>query len=62
MQSVSTQSTLPCFACMLNDGIHADVTIKIVDGTLRAHKAFLSTSSPIFIACSITTLKKRHYP
>ncbi|KAJ4831958.1 hypothetical protein Tsubulata_018822 [Turnera subulata] len=48
MQSVSTQTTLRCLSRMLDEGIHADVTINTADGTLRAHKAILSASSPVF--------------
>ncbi|XVE55327.1 hypothetical protein DITRI_Ditri03aG0149900 [Diplodiscus trichospermus] len=48
VHSVSTKSTLNCLARMLDEGIHADVTIKTADGTLRAHKAVLSASSPVF--------------
>ena len=33
---------------MLNESIYADVTIKTNDGTLWAHKAILSASSPVF--------------
>ncbi|KAF5725323.1 hypothetical protein HS088_TW23G00044 [Tripterygium wilfordii] len=48
MQSVSTQSTLRCLSRMLNEGIHADVTINTAAGTIKAHKAILSASSPVF--------------
>lgn len=48
MQSLATQSTLRCLSRMLNESIHADVTIKTNDGTLWAHKAILSASSPVF--------------
>ncbi|KAJ8773342.1 hypothetical protein K2173_028519 [Erythroxylum novogranatense] len=48
MQSVSTQTTLQCVSRMLNEAIHADVTINTADGTLKAHKAILSASSPVF--------------
>ncbi|KAJ8762817.1 hypothetical protein K2173_022946 [Erythroxylum novogranatense] len=48
MQSLSTQTTLRCLSRMLNEAIHADVTINTADGTLRAHKAVLSASSPVF--------------
>ncbi|OMO87714.1 BTB/POZ-like protein [Corchorus capsularis] len=44
----SAQSTLHCRARMHHEGIHADVTINTADGTLKAHKAVLSASSPVF--------------
>ncbi|XVF39317.1 hypothetical protein PTKIN_Ptkin01aG0024900 [Pterospermum kingtungense] len=59
MQSVSTQSTLRCLARMLDEGIHADVTIKTSDGTLRAHKAVLSASSPVFESMFHHDLKEK---
>ncbi|XP_062147073.1 BTB/POZ domain-containing protein At1g21780 [Alnus glutinosa] len=48
MQSLSAQSTLRCLSRMLDEAIHADLTINIADGSLRAHKAVLSASSPVF--------------
>ncbi|XP_062096673.1 BTB/POZ domain-containing protein At1g21780 [Humulus lupulus] len=48
MQSISKQSTLRCLSRMLDESIHADVTIHTVGGTLKAHKAILSASSPVF--------------
>lgn len=48
MQSISTKSTLRCLSRMLDESIHTDVTIHTAGGTLRAHKAILSSSSPVF--------------
>ncbi|KAJ8447903.1 hypothetical protein Cgig2_012038 [Carnegiea gigantea] len=48
MQSMTTQSALETLSRMLYDGIHTDVTIITSDGTVRAHKAILSASSPVF--------------
>ncbi|XP_027332319.1 BTB/POZ domain-containing protein At1g21780-like [Abrus precatorius] len=48
LQSVAAQSTLRCLSRMLDDAIHADLAIITTDGTLRAHKAVLSASSPVF--------------
>lgn len=48
MQSISTKSTLRCLSRMLDESIHTDVTIHCAGGTLRAHKAILSASSPVF--------------
>ncbi|KAM6545395.1 hypothetical protein CsatB_026131 [Cannabis sativa] len=48
MQSLSMQNTLRCLSRMLDESIHTDVTIHVVGGTLSAHKAILSASSPVF--------------
>ncbi|XP_050364737.1 BTB/POZ domain-containing protein At1g21780 isoform X2 [Argentina anserina] len=48
MQSLSTQSCLKCLSRMLEEGIHADVTINTAEGSLKAHKAILSAYSPVF--------------
>lgn len=48
LQSVASQSALRCLSRMLDEEIHADLTIVTADGTLRAHKAVLSASSPVF--------------
>ncbi|KAM1022928.1 hypothetical protein ACFX13_044571 [Malus domestica] len=59
MQSVSTQSTLRCLSRMLDEGIHADVTINTADGSLRAHKAILSATSPVFQSMFSHDLKEK---
>uniref|UniRef100_A0A2P2K3V8 BTB domain-containing protein n=2 Tax=Rhizophora mucronata TaxID=61149 RepID=A0A2P2K3V8_RHIMU len=59
MQSVSTQNTLRCLSRMLDEAIHADVTINTADGTLRAHKAILSASSPVFQSMFHHNLKEK---
>ncbi|CAI0574091.1 unnamed protein product [Linum tenue] len=60
MQSLSTQSTLRCLSRMLDEGIHADVTINTAEGgTLRAHKAILSASSPVFQSMFHHDLKEK---
>ncbi|KAL6296805.1 hypothetical protein ACE6H2_004947 [Prunus campanulata] len=59
MQSVSTQSTLRCLSRMLDEGIHADVTINTAEGTLRAHKAVLSATSPVFQSMFNHDLKEK---
>ncbi|TKY56136.1 BTB/POZ domain-containing protein [Spatholobus suberectus] len=48
LQTVAAQSTLRCLSRMLEEAIHADLTIITADGTLRAHKAVLSASSTVF--------------
>ncbi|CAI0393135.1 unnamed protein product [Linum tenue] len=60
MQSTSTQSTLRCLSRMLDEGIHADVTINTAEGgTLKAHKAILSASSPVFQSMFHHDLKEK---
>ncbi|CAN6440513.1 unnamed protein product [Victoria cruziana] len=48
VRTVLNKSTLCCLSHMLHDEIHADVTINTSNGTLKAHKAILSASSPVF--------------
>lgn len=59
MQSLSSQSTLKCLSRMLNESIHADVIISTADGTLKAHKAVLSASSPVFESMFLHNLKEK---
>ncbi|PON41169.1 Voltage dependent potassium channel [Parasponia andersonii] len=61
MQSISTQSTLRCLSRMLDESIHADVTIHTAGGTLRAHKAILSASSPVFQSMFHHNLMEKEY-
>ncbi|XP_065846899.1 BTB/POZ domain-containing protein At1g21780-like, partial [Euphorbia lathyris] len=62
-QPVSTPSTstsrIPCFSRMLDEAIHADVTINTADGTVSAHKAVLSASSPVFQSMFHHELKEK---
>ncbi|KAK1309661.1 BTB/POZ domain-containing protein [Acorus calamus] len=44
---------------MLEEGIHTDVTINTSDGTLKAHRAVLSASSPVFERMFIHDLKEK---
>lgn len=44
---------------MLEEAIHSDVTICTSDGTLRAHKAVLSASSPVFQSMFKHNLKEK---
>jgi speckle-type POZ protein len=44
---------------MLDEAIHADLTIITADGTLRAHKAILSASSPVFQSMFHHNLKEK---
>ncbi|KAK1371092.1 BTB/POZ domain-containing protein [Heracleum sosnowskyi] len=48
MKSQASLSTLQSCSRMLNESIHADVSINTADGMVRAHKAILSASSPVF--------------
>lgn len=59
MQSRASQSTLRCLALMLDEEIHADVTINTSDGSLQAHKAILSASSPVFHSMFQHDLKEK---
>ncbi|KAL1543828.1 BTB/POZ domain-containing protein-like isoform X1 [Salvia divinorum] len=59
MQSQASQSTLRCLSRMLDDSIHADVTINSSDGSLQAHKAILSASSPVFLSMFQHDLKEK---
>ncbi|KAL9173213.1 hypothetical protein ABFS82_03G098800 [Erythranthe guttata] len=59
MQTLSTQSTLKCLSRMLHESIHADVTINASDGSLKAHKAVLSASSPVFHSMFEHNLKEK---
>lgn len=52
-------SSLQCLSRMLEDSIHADVTINTAGGTLRAHKAVLSASSPVFKSMFSHDLKEK---
>lgn len=44
---------------MLDEAIHADLTIITSDGTLRAHKAIMSASSPVFQSMFHHDLKEK---
>ena len=44
---------------MLDEGILADLTINTADGNLRAHKAVLSASSPVFQSMFHHNLKEK---
>ncbi|KAG2708962.1 hypothetical protein I3760_05G217900 [Carya illinoinensis] len=59
MQSVSAQSSLQCLSRMLDEAILADLTIRTAEGTLRAHKAILSASSPVFQSMFHHDLKEK---
>ncbi|KAJ6730483.1 hypothetical protein OIU85_021294 [Salix viminalis] len=59
MRSLSTQGILRCLSRMLDEAIHADVTIHTADGTLSAHKAILSASSPVFQSMFHHDLKEK---
>ncbi|WOL15646.1 hypothetical protein Cni_G24427 [Canna indica] len=59
LQSLSSKSTLRCLSRMLEEGIHSDVTIKTSDGVLKAHKAVLASSSPVFESMFLHDLKEK---
>ncbi|KAK4490115.1 hypothetical protein RD792_000772 [Penstemon davidsonii] len=59
MKHLATQSTLKSLSRMLDESIHVDVTINTTDGTLQAHKAILSASSPVFHSMFQHNLKEK---
>ncbi|XP_068663408.1 BTB/POZ domain-containing protein At1g21780 [Aristolochia californica] len=59
MQAFASRSTLQSLARMLGEGIHTDVTINTLNGSLRAHKAILSASSPVFASMFTHDLKEK---
>ncbi|PIA47417.1 hypothetical protein AQUCO_01400231v1 [Aquilegia coerulea] len=59
VNTLSSQGSLRCLSRMLDEGIHADVTINAADGTLRAHKAILSASSSVFHSMFLHDLKEK---
>lgn len=59
IQSQASQSSHRCFSRMLRESIHADVTINTDDGMVRAHKAILSASSPVFNCMFLHPLKEK---
>ncbi|KAK9271243.1 hypothetical protein L1049_026833 [Liquidambar formosana] len=59
MQSLAPQRTQRCLSRMLDEAIHADVTINTADGTIKAHKAVLSASSAVFQSMFLHNLKEK---
>lgn len=59
MRSLATQGALQSISRMLYEGIHADVTIDTSDGSVRAHKAILSASSPVFQSMFLHDLREK---
>ncbi|KAK4481297.1 hypothetical protein RD792_012182 [Penstemon davidsonii] len=59
MQQLATQNSLKALSRMLDELIHVDVTINTTDGTLQAHKAILSASSPVFHSMFQHNLKEK---
>ncbi|QCE15748.1 BTB/POZ domain-containing protein At1g21780-like [Vigna unguiculata] len=60
VQSVASQSSsLRVLSRMLDEAKHADLTIMTADGSLRAHKAVLSASSPVFQSMFHHNLKEK---
>ncbi|CAJ1974252.1 unnamed protein product [Sphenostylis stenocarpa] len=55
----SPRSSLRGLSRMLDDAIHADLTLVTADGTLGAHKAVLSASSPVFQSMFHHNLKEK---
>uniref|UniRef100_A0A1D1XNC5 BTB/POZ domain-containing protein At1g21780 n=1 Tax=Anthurium amnicola TaxID=1678845 RepID=A0A1D1XNC5_9ARAE len=59
MQTLANKSALRCLSRMLEEGTHSDVTINTADGTLKAHKALLAASSPVFRSMFLHDLKEK---
>ncbi|URE20967.1 hypothetical protein MUK42_12395 [Musa troglodytarum] len=59
LQSLSSKNTFRCLSRMLEEGIHADVTIKTSNGLLKAHKAVLAASSPVFKSMFVHNLREK---
>ncbi|KAM3394745.1 BTB/POZ domain-containing protein [Capsicum galapagoense] len=59
LQSLATQSTLRCLSRMLDESIHADVTVNTADGSVKAHRAILSASSPVFHSMFLHDLREK---
>ncbi|GAB2279788.1 hypothetical protein Dimus_014427 [Dionaea muscipula] len=47
-QKRSSTTALTCLGRMLSESIHTDITINASDGSIRAHRAVLASSSPVF--------------
>ncbi|XP_024961655.1 BTB/POZ domain-containing protein At1g21780 [Cynara cardunculus var. scolymus] len=59
LRSSASESILRCLSRMLHESIDADVTIKTGDETLKAHKAILSASSPVFHSMFLHNLQEK---
>ncbi|XP_071711184.1 BTB/POZ domain-containing protein At1g21780-like [Rutidosis leptorrhynchoides] len=59
LRSSATESILRCLSRMLHESIDADVTINTSEGTLKAHKAILSASSPVFHSMFLHNLQEK---
>ncbi|XP_055834230.1 BTB/POZ domain-containing protein At1g21780 isoform X2 [Solanum dulcamara] len=59
LQSLATQSTLRCLSRMLDESIHADVTINTADGSVKAHRAILSANSAVFHSMFLHDLREK---
>ncbi|KAI3785330.1 hypothetical protein L1987_44446 [Smallanthus sonchifolius] len=59
LKSSASESILRCLSRMLHEEIDADVTINTCDGALKAHKAILSASSPVFHSMFLHNLKEK---
>ncbi|XP_076895349.1 BTB/POZ domain-containing protein At1g21780-like [Bidens hawaiensis] len=59
LKSSTTEGSLGCLSHMLHESINTDVTINTCDGSLKAHKAILSASSPVFHSMFRHDLKEK---
>ena len=59
MQCQETKGALKCLLCMLDDGLHTDVTINTANGSVRAHRVVLAARSPVFESMFLHDLKEK---
>lgn len=59
MLHAANNSGLNCLSRMLEEEVHADVTINATDGMIKAHKAVLSACSPVFERMFLHDLKEK---
>ncbi|XP_076886280.1 BTB/POZ domain-containing protein At1g21780-like [Bidens hawaiensis] len=57
LKSSACEGSLRSLSRMFHESINTDVTINTCDGTLKAHKAILAVSSPVFHSMFLQNLK-----
>ncbi|XP_072981057.1 BTB/POZ domain-containing protein At1g55760 [Typha angustifolia] len=59
IKKYSNCTALSCLSRMLSEGIHTDITINAMDGSIAAHRAVLATRSPVFRSMFSHNLKEK---